>query len=835
MPFFSDPIFISSVKRNSGSKRRLIQISNSDERDLEITIRDIEKPEWLEIEGIYPTQTLHFEKGKSTGFIANLNTTHKFFPKKPVKEESFKIYFEDDDVLSIQVTIAEVIVDTEPFRGVLSMDFGTTNSCFAFRGGTSPASKHLQQAKCSDVIPSVIYFHDVSDPVHPRCSIGTEAMFDIRENSARTYAYLLSAKRHLGQDRTMIMLDPFGGTKQGHQQEWQIHEMVSFIIRELLDRAEDELGQIIHQIVATFPPMFSADRKRSLRKALEKALRDRGIEVEADSVILDLDEANAAAFHYIYTDLLGEFRKFQVTEKKADLLAFDFGGGTIDIALVGVKISRTGDGKVLIETELKGLSGEESYGGDNVTLDLFRIAKWQIALSAAKQAHQEKEELRKAEEETEKKDDDIWGASTAKETSAEEELLKANPAVAQEEENGEEEVEEDPELALIVNRTASGVTESAMATVIQETETLRTAIAEGTMPADVIRATESVRDLAERRIRQLEEAVETLVPTRFSNYTDVDPHKEILARKLFHELWHEVDALKIRLSVAKGESRPIAGVLRNIAKYMGVDPILFNEINFEMAQLEKRIDGKLTAAVRKAYDLFQGASGKSTGGISISNKADMSNLRVLLFGNSSHLPAVKTKVMEIFRIPKENLIHNTEELKTAVASGACDEYGLRKAFGERGLIHYEPVGFLDKIPYAMGLYHRDLSLVGWENGFWPIFERGTGIGASKELDEKSNFLIHPDIRELAIYVDYRDGAGPKYVGFFDFTKPLEEATDQAAFEQGTEESTAKFRIRVDLLETRELTATNLTTGQKFGMVLEKEAWINNENPFAGIH
>ena len=141
------------------------------------------------------------------------------------------------------------------------------------------------------------------------------------------------------------------------------------------------------------------------------------------------------------------------------------------------------------------------------------------------------------------------------------------------------------------------------------------------MPEEVIRATEGIREQAERRIKQLDDAIETLVPTRFSNYTDTDPHKEILARKLFHELWHEMDALKIRLSVAKGESRPISGVLRYISKYMGVDPILFNEITFGMEQLEKRIDGKLGAVVKKAYDLYQGASGKSTGGISVSTKA----------------------------------------------------------------------------------------------------------------------------------------------------------------------------------------------------------------------
>ncbi|MDP6959165.1 MAG: hypothetical protein QF645_10190, partial [Planctomycetota bacterium] len=395
--------------------------------------------------------------------------------------------------------------------------------------------------------------------------------------------------------------------------------------------------------------------------------------------------------------------------------------------------------------------------------------------------------------------------------------------------------EEDPELAQIVNRTASGVTENAMAILVQEAETIRTAVQNGSMPEEVIRASEGIREQADRRIKQLDDAIETLIPTRFSNYTDTDPHKEILARKLFHELWHEMDALKIRLSVAKGESRPISGVLRYISKYMGVDPILFNEITFDMGQLEKRIDGKLGAVVKKAYDLYQGASGKSTGGISVSTKADTSNLRVLLFGNSSNLPVVREKVAEIFQVPNENLIQNREELKTAVASGACDEYGLRKDFGERGLIQYKPVGFLDKIPYAMGLYHRDLSLVGWENGFWPIFERGTAIGQSKELDEKSNFLIHQDIRELAIYIDYRDGSGPHYIGFFDFANPLEEGTDQAVFEQDAGESTAQFRIRVDLLETRELVATNLTTGQKFGMVLEKEAWISKENPFAGIH
>jgi molecular chaperone DnaK (HSP70) len=836
MAFSADPVFFASVKRNSGAKRRLIRITCSEDRDLEVGVKDLQKPEWIDIEGVFPGEKLRFERGKALSCIANVNTTHKFFPKKSVQDEAVRVILADDQVLQITVAIPEIVDVIEPFRGVFALDFGTTNSVFAFRGGTAKASKSLEQAKCSKEIPSVVYFKDVSDPVKPRFSIGMEGLFDIRENSSRAYAYVISCKRLLGQDRTMLMIDEHGGSKPGHQQQWHVEDIAAFIIRELLDRAEEELGQRIEHVVATFPPMFSRDRKEAIRRAILKALAAGGVKDPGDAnIAMDLDEANAAAFHYIYTNLLDEFRKFDVTEKTVDLLAYDFGGGTIDISLVGVKIARTPQAKLVIETELKGLTGEALYGGDNVTLELFKIAKWRAAVAAAVRRSEEIEARKKAAEKPKNAVDDIWGGGGAAKKKGLFDLDDA-PA-AKKEEKPAPPAALDPDLAEIVNRENVTVYESCLGLLSRERDTVEEAIRTGKALGEVIAAKERVREVAEKRTKDLEAALETVLPTRYSRYTDTDPHKEDLSRKLFNELWHEVDALKIRLAMAEGgEARKMGGVLRKIARYAGVDPIIFNEISFSIAELDARIEPRITETVRKAYELYRNAQSGSKGGIQMASKKPAepgSGLRVLLFGNSSNLPIVRRKFEEIFRIPKDNLVMTTGRLKTAVAAGACDEYQLRKVLS--GLIQYKPVGFLDRLPCAVGLYHRDLALVGWQNGFWPIFPRGTPVGGVKDLDEKSNFLITPGLQELSIYADHMDGSQSQMVGFIDFTKPLDRPVDPKIFERGAGAAEAEFPLRFVVLPTREILAVNLKTGQSFGMVLEKPAWITEENPFSGMH
>jgi hypothetical protein len=194
------------------------------------------------------------------------------------------------------------------------------------------------------------------------------------------------------------------------------------------------------------------------------------------------------------------------------------------------------------------------------------------------------------------------------------------------------------------------------------------------------------------------------------------------------------------------------------------------------------------------------------------------------------------------------------QMKTGVARGAAEEYYLRKAFGRKGIITYNPSHFLEKIPYTIGLYQKDLELIGFEGGFCPIFARGTKVGSSTVLSERTNPLIYKDIQQLTLFADYHDGANPYYLGWFDFTKPAEggeeppKAEEPKAGEAKPEEPQPEatpaegeagegeyHKIEIRLLPNRQPEAKDPKTGQRFAFFPRKEVWKPEENPFSGVH
>ena len=377
MGLLSEPIFYKSLRKDSGSKRKMIQINNTEETKVVATVTDMEKPEWLELEGIYPGAQIEFKKKAKRQVIVNINTNHRYFPESPVRDEKVKLTLNCGElgelVVDIGITIPEIIATMPEFRGVFAVDFGTTNSCYAHKG--SSAGGGSESTSVSKEIPTLIFFHDVSDNFNPTYTIGTDARRDITENSSQVYSYVMSIKRRLGMNKSITMLDKLSGERPDHRQEWHVEEVASFILRDLITRAEDELEKrITKNIVATFPPLFSMDRKLAIRNTFHRAFRDLKKPLTEDNLVMILDEANAAAFNYIYRVMLQELRDFRISKPgdrewiRANLLSYDFGGGTIDISVVYVEIERVEGGRIEIRTELKGVSGEANYGGDNVTL-----------------------------------------------------------------------------------------------------------------------------------------------------------------------------------------------------------------------------------------------------------------------------------------------------------------------------------------------------------------------------------------------------------------------------------------------------------------------------------
>lgn len=789
MALIPEPIFYNSLRRNSGAKRKLIHINNPDDEDVTVQVTDLEKPEWVELEGIYPGTDVVFKRKTRTPVVVNINTTHRYFPTGASRDEKIRIHFSNDTHLDVSITLPQIQETYDLFRGAFAVDFGTTNSCFGYKGGAAErgaVGSAGSMAKASAEIPSVIFFHDVSDARHPKFSIGTEARFDIKENSWQTYSYSLSVKRMLGQGKTQLVLDRLAGVKREHQREWSYEQIASFIIREIIERAQEEIGGKITSVIATFPPMFSSDRKDAIRSIFTSAFKDLGVETTPEDIVMHLDEANAAAFNYIYGTMLDEFRRFQIRERECDLLSYDFGGGTIDISLVGVKIERDAEsGKIAINTRLKGLSGEANYGGDNVTLDVFSMLKKCMALKAS-EARESEFIVSETEGEGGDEDgassaaDDIWASLAAGDDDKDDDAgdIWGDDADADEAKADAAAEEEDEELRGFQNNEPPEAYVEALKTLHEEREIIESTITslqsihEATSAKEKADGTYVSSDQTKARAEAIEAAIETILPTRYRLYEDRDPHKVEIARKLFHELWHEADLIKIRMSVNKNGQAELAGTMKKAAKYCGIDPVKFNELAFEMKQLEAQIGATVEATFRKAKALYDGAQASMVGGLVLGTESgDAPELRVLLFGNSSNLPIVRRKALEVFGIDQQYLVMDKELLKSSVARGACEEQALRKAFGKGGLIQYDPAGFLDRIPYAVGLCHSDLGLMGFEKGFCPIFDRGVEVGSVTILTPESNFLIHDKMTDLAVFTDYKDGSDPMYQGWFDFTSP----------------------------------------------------------------
>lgn len=896
MAIIPQPIFYRKLKRGDGGKRRIIQVTNTDENDFTGKIADVTKPEWIEIENFYPGQDVNFiGNNKKTALVIQINTDHKYFPKENSYDEPIKVEFEDGEELTLGVTIQEIQDAMQVYRGTFAIDFGTTNTVYSYKTSLEDAldkNDAFQRASCSDEIPTFIFFKDVSDRMNPKYSIGNEAKFDIKDNSSQTYSYFMSVKRQLGHEKKFIVMDEFGGVRPEHKQEWTAEDIAAYYIRAILERAQKDMQARIPAVVATFPTLFSDDNKQALISAFKKAFDMMEIEFNEDSLVLDLNETNAGTFSYIYGTMMDEFKRFEATERRSLLLAYDFGGGTIDVSLVDAKITREVAG-ITIGTDLKGLTGELYYGGDNVTLAVAKILKRRIALAAAEQRasqyEPEQTEEKKADE------DDIWGGGGGDDDSGGDIWGSMDSVGFDEEEKKEEPQEEegpsimdDEEVEDIVNETDENVFKQAVLTIVEEKAIIDQSIGKAQSIFDAVMEAEKADgsfvsdDQTRKRAEIIEKAIETVYPTKYALYEDEDPFMEELSRKLFHELWHEADLLKIRMVNSEHKIGRIQAEMKKIAKYAAVEPVHLNEITVTLGELNAHVEDEVVATIKKAYNLYKKALedlASGGGGLIVSSDVKAPELRILLFGNGSYLPLVKEKVLEIFEVDEGQLVMDKSILKRAVAIGACEEHNLRSAFGKGGFITYNFGDFLDKLPYSIGISHEDLVLLGFENGFCPIFKRGRKGGYSLVIDSKTYKLLHEGMTELPIYADYHDGAKPQYVGWFDWTapsgeEPLESLWTQEVLEsagcsapQPESEETAEeqdpfaeppaeeptevgetpesvpveiprddvFRVKMELLPSRKMRAYDLQTGKYYDFIPRKEKWDPNKFPFSGIH
>jgi hypothetical protein len=144
------------------------------------------------------------------------------------------------------------------------------------------------------------------------------------------------------------------------------------------------------QLAITHPSTYSSREAEVLRETVYHAWRRAmgGDAYKLDREKLEklipvvLDEASAAAIYFLYRDFAqapGGLKVFRYLYPRGmDMLLYDCGGGTTDVALVHAGMRPGDGGKRVLGVEVLGRTGVRDFGGDDITAAVFKIVKGQL-------------------------------------------------------------------------------------------------------------------------------------------------------------------------------------------------------------------------------------------------------------------------------------------------------------------------------------------------------------------------------------------------------------------------------------------------------------------------
>jgi molecular chaperone HscC len=205
----------------------------------------------------------------------------------------------------------------------VGIDLGTTHSLIAYFGDDGPTL--IPNALGDFLTPSAVAID--GDTV----IVGRAAKDRLISHNAQSVA---TFKRWMGSARTTCL----------GQHDFRPEQLSAFILRSLLDDAQNHLGQEITEAVISVPAYFSDAQRKATRLAGQMA----GVKVD-----WLINEPTAAALAYGLNDLGREVRS----------LVFDLGGGTLDVSILDLF-----DGVV----EVRASAGDNCLGGEDFLELLYK-------------------------------------------------------------------------------------------------------------------------------------------------------------------------------------------------------------------------------------------------------------------------------------------------------------------------------------------------------------------------------------------------------------------------------------------------------------------------------
>ncbi len=323
-----------------------------------------------------------------------------------------------EDQIAIQVALNNV--EAMPvYRGFVALDLGNTSSTLVYRArglNVGPEIRLVQTRETAvgpaEPATSALRIKSIRLPTAAApanykacdCLIGQDAL----EGDPPVDSLFLGAKRLLsdhagpGEPQTLDFLH------EGQRIEIGRTEPAELFIAKMLEAFYRQERSYPERLVLTCPTTFSRLEVEKIKvAAYHGARRSRGVEPRSKAptdeelkrtVPWVIDEASAAAFYFVHDEFLekdGRVAGFRyIYPEGMNLLLFDCGGGTTDIALVHVKadeveVDNVGQAidqpeaprakKFVVDFKVKGRAGHRNFAGDAMTMAVYRLLKLKLA------------------------------------------------------------------------------------------------------------------------------------------------------------------------------------------------------------------------------------------------------------------------------------------------------------------------------------------------------------------------------------------------------------------------------------------------------------------------
>lgn len=354
-----------------------LAVSNQGTVDLEILGVASDQP-WIEIAGRVGSVSLNAASENGQGEVRIVEVIcHPQALSAGLHRGAVTVSIRNQAPQIVPVSLR--VLRPEPFPNAIGIDFGTTNSVVALLNEETQEIELVEEAG-SPLIPSVLLF--VNGP--ETYKVGEEAR---REAAAYPDLAVRSVKRVLGS----------GQTRSFFGRDFKPEELVARILRRLVEKAEAHLYArtaryySISQAVVTVPSNFLDPEIRSLLRACDLAGLDTDLEASARAAValrqalgrevrteVTLDEPSAAALLFLkhLNDLnLGEVVESAMAgDRGLNLLVFDYGGGTLDIAVANLcRLPSGASGLKILANQ-----GDNTLGGDGIDFALMGLLLEQV-------------------------------------------------------------------------------------------------------------------------------------------------------------------------------------------------------------------------------------------------------------------------------------------------------------------------------------------------------------------------------------------------------------------------------------------------------------------------